>query len=382
MKELGLKNLDEYTRRLRGSETEWRQLIENVVVSETWFFRDRQAFAALVQMVLTEWLPRYPKQSLQILSVPCSSGEEPFSLAMALLDAGILPDRFAVQAVDISERALAAAAAATYGRNAFRGKDLSFRDRYFHQSKAGYVLAARVRQCVRFHQLNLLEQELPGCAPFDFIFCRNLLIYFDRPTQVRALQRLRARLAPDGLLFVGPAELPLVTDQGFTRLNLAMAFACRRDDGEQPAAGRKLHPVVRSKVALPPPPAANHKDILRAGFDDQPVAAHAAPVAVPDLKHARELADAGKFQEARQICVAHLDRSGPLAEAFYLLGLIADACGEAGALELYRKAIYLEPDHYESLLQLALLLERMGDHSAARSYRRRAERARREIPAS
>jgi len=380
MKSLGLKSLDDYKRRLREAESEWRQLIESVVVSETWFFRDRQAFDALVQIVMTEWLARHPLQTLRILSAPCSSGEEPFSLAMALLDAGVLPDRFAIEGIDISERALAGAKAGVYGRNAFRGKDLTFRDRHFHQSKDGYVLAPRVRQSVRFHQLNLLEQNLPGGGePFHFIFCRNLLIYFDRATQARALQRLRAALAKDGLLFVGPAELPLVTDQGFKRLNLSMAFAVRRDDAEVEPAGSGPHPVVRSNVPLAPPPAPTHKDIARAGLDARPAPVHVAPVEAKDLKRARKLADEGKLQEAQQICEAHVGQFGPGAEAFYLLGLVADARGEAVALELYRKAIYLEPDHYEALLQVSLLLEKMGDRDGAKSYRRRAERARQEM---
>jgi len=382
MKSLGVKQLTDYRRRLRESATEWRELVESVVVSETWFFRDRQAFDALVHIVLTEWLPRHPSPRLRILSAPCSSGEEPYSLAMALLDAGVLPERFAIEAVDISERALAGASAGVYGRNAFRGKDLAFRDRHFHQSKEGYVLAPRVRECVHFHQINLLEQNLPGGGePFDFIFCRNLLIYFDRATQVRALRRLRAALAKDGLLFVGPAELPLVTDLGFARLNLSMAFACRRDDAEPLAAGTTLHPAGRSAVALSSPPAPTHKDIFREGLDEPPVAAHAASAGSKDLKRARRLADAGKLEEAQQICEAHVRQFGPVAEAFYLLGLVADARAEAGALEFYRKAIYLEPEYYEALLQLALLLEKMGDRAGAKSYRRRAERARPEVAA-
>jgi len=414
MKCLGVKRLEDYRRRLGASDTEWRELVESVVVSETWFFRDRQAFDALVQIVLREWLPGRLAglHTLRILSAPCSTGEEPYSLAMALLDAGVLAERFVIEAVDISERALACATAAVYGRNAFRGKELDFRDRHFHQSKEGYVLAPRVRQQVRFHRINLLEEALPGGgAPFDFIFCRNLLIYFDRATQAKTLERLRTALAKDGLLFVGPAELPLVTDQGFARLDLAMAFACRHDGPRpraesefRPAAGKVMHPVAYTvpTPALTPAPAPTHKDVLRAKLDDPPAPTHAAhlrdtlgdsssqrgsaqaPAAAPPrtespLTQARRLADAGKLQEAQQICEAHVSQFGPVAEAFYLLGLVADASGGPGAIEFYRKAIYLEPDHYESLLQLSLLLERLGDRAGAKSCLRRAERVRREV---
>jgi chemotaxis protein methyltransferase WspC len=377
MKSLGLSRTLDYVAHLRESDVEWRQLIESVVVSETWFFRDRQAFEALVQIVLTDWLPRHPLQTLRILSAPCSTGEEPYSIAMALLDAGVPAQRFAIHGVDISERALAGAAAAEYGRNAFRGQELSFRDRHFRPTKAGFVLEPRVLERVQFKRLNLLEEDLPGGSePYDFVFCRNLLIYFDRATQQRLLRRLRAALAPAGLLFVGPAELPLVQGNGFTQLNLAMAFACRRDDAEVGPAPGAVHAGPPRISARPPGPVAAHQLPPDPVLDAAPAPAHEAPPAQSDLRRARALADSGKFPEAQQICEAHLRTGKPVAEVYYLLGLLADARGEVDAVELYRKAIYLEPDHYESLLQLALLLEKQGDRAGARNYRRRAERLR------
>lgn len=382
MKALGLREAHEYLRRVRESEAEWRELIESVVVPETWFFRDRQAFEALVQVVLSEWLPCHPLQTLRILSSPCSTGEEPFSLAMALLDASLPAERFVVHGVDISERALGVAANAVYGRNAFRGQDLAFRDRHFHQVRDGYALAPRVRERVRFFEVNLLEDDLPGgTEPYDFIFCRNLLIYFDRPTQARLLQRLRSQLALSGLLFVGPAELPLVVDQGFVQLQLSMAFACRRDDAEPASAlgGARRLVEPREMPVLTPPPVAAHGAAPQPRVDTIPAPTHMAPPAPRDLAEARRLADAGKLAEARAVCEAHLKSAPPAAEAYYLLGLIADAGGEPGALEFYRRALYLDPDHYESLLQLAFLLEKQGDETQARSFRRRAERARREV---
>ena len=133
--------------------------------------------------------------------------------------------------------------------------------------------------------------------------------------------------------------------------------------------------------ALAPIPSPTHKDILRTGLDEPPVAAHAAPPVSTELAHARQLADQGKLEEAYRCCEAHLSQFGPVAEAYYLLGLVADARGEAGAMGLYRKAIYLDPNHYESLVHLSLLLEKLGDKTGARSYRRRAERARAETAA-
>src|ERR1043166_4707342 len=96
MKSLGLKQPEDYKKLLASSRAEWNELVEGVVVTETWFFRDREPFGALVRQVLEEWLPAHPTAPLRLLSLPCSSGEEPYSLAMSLLDAGVPGGRFQV----------------------------------------------------------------------------------------------------------------------------------------------------------------------------------------------------------------------------------------------------------------------------------------------
>ena len=140
MRSLGLKRLEDYQQFLEHSRTEWHELVESVVVTETWFFRDPEPIAAFVRLVREEWLPAHAAAPLRLLSVPCSSGEDPFSVVMALLGAGVPAERFQIDAVDISARALARAARGVYGRNSFRGKDLAFRERYFRPSAEGFVL--------------------------------------------------------------------------------------------------------------------------------------------------------------------------------------------------------------------------------------------------
>jgi chemotaxis protein methyltransferase WspC len=92
------------------------------------------------------------------------------------------------------------------------------------------------------------------------------------------------------------------------------------------------------------------------------------------LETARRLADAGRLKEAAEICEAHLRESRVSAQAYYLLGLVREAGGEPGAIECYRKALYLEPNHCESLLQMALLLQKSGDAARARAFKSRAQR--------
>jgi CheR methyltransferase, SAM binding domain len=115
-----LTDVQAYLNYVQESETELQELIEAVVVLETWFFRDRDAFVALTRMICEDWLPAHAAGVLRLLSLPCSTGEEPYSMAMALLDAGVPRSRFQIDAVDISERALAVARRAEYRKNSFR----------------------------------------------------------------------------------------------------------------------------------------------------------------------------------------------------------------------------------------------------------------------
>lgn len=375
IKTLGLHGLQDYLRLLEDSRIELEELIESVVVKETWFFRDREAFNAFARIAL-EWLAQHPTGTLRALSLPCATGEEPYSMAMTLLDAQVPPNRFQIDASDISTGAIARAHQAVYGKNSFRGEDLSFRDRYFQSTPAGYALHPQVRERVRFHHANLLDDTfMHRRSLYDIIFCRNLLIYFDRAAQAKALTQLAGLLEPHGWLFVGPAELPQATANGFVSANLPMAFACRR--AAPPSAVVNADRGQRLAVNPINPGRMDSSAKLTIEPGDSlsfPTAVHAVPDVLSDLEVARQLADAGRLEESADLCEAHLHQHGPSAEAYYLLGLIGEARGEVQAINYYRKALYLSPNHYYTLQHLALLLEKNGDPKAARTLRRRAER--------
>ena len=375
MKAVAATTVDDYERMLNTSATELNHLVEAVVITETWFFRDRQAFSAMANMVLLDWLPTRPTGRVNILSLPCSSGEEPYSIAMSLLDAGVPTGRFTIDGVDLSQRALEKAVTGIYGKNSFRGQDLMFRDRHFKPEGDSYVIKQSVRDCVTLQQANLLSDTFNlGVARYDFIFCRNLLIYFDRETQHRAFAKLESLLARGGTLFVGPAEVPLALENDFSPVNLPMAFACRRDGDTAPT--KRVTTTARSSKAIPRVQTAL-KPIAPPPVKAKP--ATSAKSAADHLATARELADSGKLDEATRVCHAHLDQHGASVQAYYLLGVIHDAQGNPVAQEFYRKALYLDPNHYESLLQMAFIAEKNGDVGTARNLRRRAQRL--QIPA-
>jgi chemotaxis protein methyltransferase WspC len=208
---------------LRDSPEAREALIEQLVVPETWFFRDREPFVYLVEAM------RGVKRggaALRILSAPCSTGEEPYSIAMALLDAGFAPGSFAVDAIEISRRALAVARAASYGPSSFRGER---RDEHFVPSPGGLQVEARVTSAVSFRQANMCDPRcLAGEQPYDAVFCRNLLIYLAPEARQIVLGHLRRLLAPDGIVFTGHAELPAFLGAGFVAIPRRGSFACRR----------------------------------------------------------------------------------------------------------------------------------------------------------
>jgi chemotaxis protein methyltransferase WspC len=207
---------------------------------------------------------------------------------------------------------------------------------------------------------------------YDVIFCRNVLIYFDHSTQQRVLKKLSDLLKPDGLLFVGPAETFLAASSGFGSANQSMSFAFRKtaDTPKSPIPSFQLRPAKAARI-LP------EKKMAR--IESPPASIVVSTMGVSPsnrLDEAKMLADAGNLMEAAELCESHLKQSGSSFEAYYLLGVLRDSMGDVEtAAQCYRKVLYLEPAHYETLTHLALLSERAGDPIGAQKLHERARHA-------
>jgi chemotaxis protein methyltransferase WspC len=291
-------------------------------------------------------------------------------MAMALLDGGIPGAKFHIDAIDISARVVAHAVSGVYRKGSFRSAELTFRDRYFTATAAGHSITDAVRRQVEFQQGNLFSPSfLPGMHIYDVIFCRNVLIYFDQDTQRRALEVLSRLLTTTGLLFVGPSETSVLGD-GFVSTQSPRAFAFRRAASE-PKRAPRTRPSIRVQPMKPRPPVALAPQVIasKTSTQDQQVGSAAA------LQEGLDLANRGCFDEAAERCHAYLKVHGPSAEVYHLLGLVRDASGNiAEAMACYRKALYLDPHHEDTLAHLALLMETHGKSSEARALRARAER--------
>ncbi|MBN3968601.1 chemotaxis protein CheR [Pseudomonas gregormendelii] len=372
---------DDYWHRLQGSRDEQQALIEAVIVPETWFFRYPESFATLAKLAATRLAQINNLRALRILSLPCSTGEEPYSIAMALLDAGLKPHQFKVEGMDVSPLSVEKARRAVYGKNSFRGQDIEFRERYFTAENEGYRLDERVLDQVRLQVGNLLDPTLLANEPaYDFVFCRNLLIYFDLPTQQQVFEVLKRLTHVDGVLFIGPAEGSLLGRFGMRSIGIPQSFAFSRQAAPEPVAA--FLPTV-----LPTPQAQRQPVHHVASARPRPFASLAPTsraVKTPPsdaaalLVNIAALANEGKSAEARAACESYLRSHEPVAQVFYWLGLLSDIAGSAlEAQGFYRKALYLEPQHPDALMHLAVLLQSQGDTAGARRLQDRAARSER-----
>lgn len=354
----GLSDLSAYFHYLQTSAKELEELIETVVVPETWFFRDKEPFVYLSQYVTSEWL-KADSSILRVLSIPCSTGEEPYSIAMTLLDSGLNPSGFCIDAVDISKRALLKAKQAIYSKRAFRGDDhrTQEKQRYFDLIADSYQVRPFVRNTVKFIQGNLLKPGFLAEGKYQIIFCRNVLIYLDRAAREQAIQALDRALAPRGIFFVGAAETAQIPTTNYTSIRHPFAFAYRKEnrlpDIKPPLARAITPPASQPPMPQPPP---------TIGVSSQ-------------LEIAKQLADRGQLSEAAKLCQLYLSANRTNAEAYILLGEIYQGLDQIEqAQQSFSKAIYLDPHAINALIGLALLKEQKGDFLGAEILRQRVQR--------
>lgn len=365
MQVAGLTDEDAYLAAVVSDGGLRQALIEALVVPETWFFRNGDPFQLLARLAMRE---RAPGRPLHVLCLPCSTGEEAYSIAITLLQAGLSAGEFTVDALDISEVSLEAARRAHYGPNSFRDGDRRPPARWFEPVGEQWRPVAAVREAVSFRHANIFT--FAPARVYDVVFCRNLLIYFDVETQSAALARLRSVMDPEGVLFLGHAEASVALRAGMSPLPDPRCFAFVRKPVAASPAPVEATPRPAPRRPVPPPPAAP-----RPFADVALVAARPEPQSAVQvgghLERAAGLADQGRLDEAAALVRADLADRGPTAAAYCLLGVIHDAAGrDAEAESAYRKALYLDSNHAEAIAHLALLLEKRGSPEAARLWSR------------
>ena len=211
----GIGSYEEYFHLITSpnSSSEFIHFLDSVSTNLTFFFRESQHFEFL-DKILPELLARKQKEGaarLRVWSAGCSTGEEPYSLAMCIL--AHIPDSlrwdFRILATDISTRTLEVACKGTYSDERMQKVPPTMRQMYFKKrgdnGRTEYDVSGNLKRVITFRRLNLKDQY-PFKGPFDFIFCRNVMIYFDKKTQEDLVNRMAGYLGPGGYLFIGHSE--------------------------------------------------------------------------------------------------------------------------------------------------------------------------------
>ncbi len=337
--ELGFADAEECARTLMSPDAHKAHvalLLARLTVGETYFFREAKVFEVLEKVALPELIRarRSTGKRLAIWSAGCCTGEEPYSIAIAIERA--LPDLaewdVTILGTDINAEFLRKAREGIYGEWSFRGVPDAIRKRYFLPRDAGrFEVVPRIRRLVRFECANLVEDINPTCA-MDVVFCRNVLMYFSTGQVKNVAARLHRALAADGWLFPGSSE---ISRQWFSQFTSAHA--------EGAMVYRKSAPAA---PALAPPPAA----------------------APPPPELARQPASEDRLADALAACDRAIAGDKLTPAHHFLRGLLLEEQGAfAEAAAALRRALYLDPKFVLAHFALGNLLRREGRaHEAAR----------------
>lgn len=404
---------EDYLDRLTASEAELDALVGQLTVNETYFFRELEQITLCVQHILPRLLAQITHRPIRILSAGCSSGEEPYSIAMAIREAwgeqGL--QRVQIEAGDIDLGVLNKAKQGLYSAFSFRGVEPRLRERYFTKTPVGYQLSDSIRQAVTFFVLNLKAEHYPSeRGSYDIIFFRNVSIYFDVLTRQAIQHKFKGIMHPDAVLLLGSSEIlgndfnifSLIEEQGHYYFTQGQRW--QTDTAKQhPSAATTVTPVP---TATTPNSAASDAATVVESAPAAPITEPCAPpppvpaAPLPTLEQIKDLLAEESYDEA-QTLLSTLQRKGQtcatlqLMQAWIALNnrvfteadallqqrlqespwdidtLLAQGlshkwqCDLNTALQSFKSAAYTHPDSWLAHFFLGDSLRQLGDLQAA-----------------
>jgi chemotaxis protein methyltransferase CheR len=341
------------------------RLIDEVTIRETFFFRHRSELDAIAWYSLLESARAHGSGVVRVWVAGCASGEEAYTVAILACEAfACASPPVRVLATDIAPTALEQAIAGRYGVRAVRTLQGGVRERYFSNVRGVSCVSERLRALVEFRQHNLVRDPIPppGERPFDVILCRNVLIYFDRPTVEHILGALESALAPAGLLLLGAADR-------LSRQSLPISQVVRSSGVDPPAS--RAHAPPRRAHLRPSRQNGASADIERPSQGvDQPK--WAPQRSRPTPAEAMKAADRGELDLAVQIAKDVLAENPLDSQAHFIRGVAEFAREDArAAVEPLRRALFIDPNFGLAAFKLACAHDALGElGSARRAYER------------
>ena len=391
--DLGLADLGAYHRALARGDLadEWRWLLPHITVKESYLFRTPQHFAALASTVLPALeRGRAQERTLRIWSAGCARGEEPATLAVVLAEQpGLAGWDWHILATDVDEDALEAGGSGRFGERAAAQVPPALLAKYFTRQDEAYQLHPVLLRRIEFRVFNLVREPFGSLGrPFDLIFVRNVLIYFHVDSQRRVAAAIARSLAPDGFLFLGPAETLWQLSEELEPVDLEECFCYRHAPAKTVEAGAPASPPSRpgqkAPSARPIEPAATHASIsIPSEAAPSPLTAQQLSTAVIParpavggtaelVQEAAEHITANRLAEAVTAVERALLADPSNASAHALEGLLHDLGDRTQlAFASYRAALFLDEELFQVRLLLADTLRRLGDgRRAEQEYRR------------
>ncbi|QWV95681.1 chemotaxis protein CheR [Geomonas oryzisoli] len=372
-REAGFEDLDHYLFQLMAvplSQEQLRALSAALTIGETYFMRDPKSYRVLEEQVLPALIAsrRRGGRTLKIWSAGCSTGEEPYSIAIIL--SRLLQDlpewKITLLGTDINEEALERARRGVYGKWSFRNAPEWLMEYFTPLGDGHFEVIPRIRQMVHFSQLNLaVDAGSALTAGADIIFCRNVMLYFHAEQIEKTVARFHAALKQGGWLFVGPTEVDHQRLRSFSCHYFEGALLLRKGEPRRKA----LRPSVPAPTV---PAAAAHTAQAKGSQADAPPCGPASQQADPlpeSVERARTAYRAGDYQEAARLALSapHLPDCLALAARSYAnLGLYQEA------REQCEKALLLERLDVRTHYLLSMILEQLGDDAGAEASLKRA----------
>lgn len=398
----GMESLQDYYELLTSEEEhdrELRRLLDHLSVQETQFFRNLPQFDALRKYIIPEIAKRKSgsHRNIRMWSAGCSTGQEPYSLAMSVMD--VIPDiegwNIKITGTDLNEKALDVARQGWYPEKKLNGLDRHHIERYMREESGGYVVNETVRNLVDFKRLNLVTDPLPieEVGTCDVIFCRNVIIYFTHETAKYVIEHFFDILNPGGYLFLGHSETLWKMSNKYSLVEIGDAFIYKKSL-PRGINGRRFIPDRRMRKG--PLPAGVGED-RRKGQGRRSGTGEAAMIAsepaeagagtaekqLPEpLQQAKSQLELGEYRQAIHTLNTKLEQDATSAHANFLLGLAHEKEDELEqAAEYFRKTIYCDDRFSIAYFHLASILERSGMlKDAVREYRNAAKYLRKDAP--
>lgn len=381
MRSLAESDADRYYLRLQRDESALDELAAEITIGETYFFRDTSQFTLIRERILPEIAARRDDETIRVWSAGCATGEEAYSLAIAMRELG-LAERAHIIGTDIARSRLLRASIGRFGAWSLRGVPDAVTDSYFTRRGKRYELKREIRALAEFRYLNLAEDTYPalstGIWGFDLILCRNVLIYLQPAIVARVLRGLVASLAEGGWLLLGASDPTHEVLRACEVITTAAGLAYRKSGARAAIAPAAIKRATPRKVSVPARVAPRPQ---RTRTNGSASAARVEALGIW-LERVRTLANEGDLAQAERTCLAALEQHPADADLLYLHAtLLSERGHHDAAVRAARQALYLEPDLVVAHLALGNACARAGNRASARRAFENAERLLTRMPA-